>query len=160
MIKIFLILILSIPAIGYCTTYKVLNFETGEVEYINTSVDLLKYKVLEIIEHKPTNISDSVRKVNSKTSEGYYSSGALRYVYTYVEGKRDGVTKELYESGNHKADYLYKNDLLIDGKGFHDSGELKYQYTYQDGKRHGASYEYDKEGALIGTWLYSKGKLQ
>lgn len=160
MLRIFLIIALSFPVIGYGVTFKVLNNETGEIEYSDKTVDLSKYKILEIVEHKPTITSQSVSKEKSETSKGYYSSGELRYTYRYVDGKRNGITKEYYENGKHKADYTYKNNVIIDGMGFYETGELRYNYSYQNGKRHGETYEYDKEGALIATWIYKNGQLQ
>ncbi len=94
-----------------------------------------------------------------ETSRGFYPSGDIRYVYTFGNGKLNGITKEFYRSGKHKADFTYKAGKLIDGKAFFETGELKYRYSYANGKRNGITNEYNKSGQIITKWIYKDGKL-
>ena len=110
--------------------------------------------------------------------EGYYESGSLNWKLTYIDGKKDGLTSEYYESKkwwemkswrtffsrftiSKRINYIPELNILIkheitfkDGKrddlntGYYENGNLRYQRTYNDGKQDGLVNEYYESGAL------------
>ncbi|MDM8556923.1 caspase family protein [Desulfococcaceae bacterium HSG7] len=98
---------------------------------------------------------------NSETSEKYYyESGELEFVFSMINGKREGIGKGYYKSGKLESTRIYKNGK-IEGikKHYYESGELKWEYNHINGKIEGITKGYYKSGKLKSTWTYKNGEL-
>ncbi|MFP4488604.1 MAG: toxin-antitoxin system YwqK family antitoxin [Bacteroidales bacterium] len=109
------------------------------------------------------------------TAYRYYPDGKVKLTIPYIEGKKQGLSREYDEEGNIITLYEYNNDFLVsrerinrkdaDGvkqgawKEFHENGNIKKEMEYIDGKLHGYYREYDENGVLIMAMLYDEGKL-
>ncbi|WP_171763019.1 MULTISPECIES: hypothetical protein [unclassified Vibrio] len=64
----------------------------------------------------------------------YYESGALKSVFEYRNGKREGIGRIYYESGNLKREFTYKKGKLDGiGKVYYEDGTVDSEFTYQNG---------------------------
>lgn len=109
------------------------------------------------------------------TAYQYYPDGSVKQTIPYIDGKKQGLSKEYDEEGNLITLYEYNNDFMIsrerinrrdsDGvkqgswKEFYDSGNMKKEMTYRDGLLHGYYKEYNEKGILTVTMLYDNGKI-
>ena len=105
----------------------------------------------------------------------YYADGSVKQTIPYIDGKKQGLSKEYDEEGNIITLYEYNNDFLINRerinrkdeedvkqgswKEFYDGGNVKREMTYRDGLLHGYYKEYSEKGKLITTMLYDNGKI-
>lgn len=109
------------------------------------------------------------------TSYLYFSNGKIQQSIPFVDGKKEGLSKEYDVNDNIIALYEYRNDFMIsrqvinrtdnngmkqgDWKEFHPNGTVSREMTYRENKLHGYYREYDNRGRLILTMLYDNGKL-
>ena len=105
----------------------------------------------------------------------YYPDGTIKQTLPYLDGKKQGLSKEFDEEGNIITLYEYNNDFLIsrerinrkDAEGikqgswkeFYENGNIKKEMTYRGGLLHGYYKEYNDKGILITTMLYDNGKI-
>jgi len=105
----------------------------------------------------------------------YYPDGSVKQTIPYIEGKKQGLSREYDEEGNTITLYEYNNDFLVsrerinrfDENGnkqgswmeFHDNGNIKKEMTYRNGLLHGYYKEYNERGILTSTMLYDNGKI-
>ncbi|MDT8400492.1 MAG: hypothetical protein RQ743_02265 [Bacteroidales bacterium] len=105
----------------------------------------------------------------------YYPDGSVKQTIPYIDGKKQGLSREYDEAGNIITLYEYNNDFLIsrerinreDDEGvkqgpwkeFYASGNIKKEMTYRDGLLHGYYKEYNDKGVLSTTMLYDNGKI-
>lgn len=109
------------------------------------------------------------------TANIYFPDGSVKQTIPYIDGKKQGLSKEFDEEGNIITLYEYNNDFLIsrerinrkdaDGvkqgswKEFYDNGNIKREMTYRGGLLHGYYKEYNEKGILATTMLYDNGKI-
>lgn len=79
-----------------------------------------------------------------------YKNNKLLKSESYKSGKRNGITKEYYSSGELKTEMNYVNDVLS-GKAtsFTEQGKKTSEATYLGGKKSGAEIQYDDNGRVI-----------
>lgn len=79
----------------------------------------------------------------------YYDSGALHFEYSRLNNRLHGTTKEYYETGELKAEMIYKEGKLESKKEFLRNGRLKYELRITGGKRYETEIEYYRTGELF-----------
>ncbi|MEQ9415485.1 MAG: toxin-antitoxin system YwqK family antitoxin, partial [Cyclobacteriaceae bacterium] len=108
----------------------------------------------------------------------YHPNGLVKSVTSYVDGKREGLTLELSNSGQLEKRMQYHNDQLhgdylefrystvkeerrynngkLEGtvKIYYDNGNIMEEGAYQNGTRHGLSKWYDQEGNVTIEYEY------
>jgi len=91
----------------------------------------------------------------------YRGTGKLYQQVMFVNGKKEGIYKQYFESGVLKRDATYKNDTL-EGKVmyYHPNTKKLMEGTYVKGLRNGEFNYYDESGKLIETLHYRMGKLR
>ena len=105
----------------------------------------------------------------------YYPNGSVRQSIPYIEGKKQGLSREYDEEGNIITLYEYNNDFLVSRerinrfdengdkqgpwKEFYDNGNIKKEMTFRNGLLHGYYKEYNERGILTSTMLYDNGKI-
>jgi len=105
----------------------------------------------------------------------YYPDGKTRQTIPYVNGKKDGLSREYDQEGKIITLLEYNNDFLIsrsrinqtDASGrkqgewldFYPDGAIKTEINYRDDLLHGYYKEYDVRGKLLVTLLYENGKV-
>jgi antitoxin component YwqK of YwqJK toxin-antitoxin module len=105
----------------------------------------------------------------------YYPDGKTRQTIPYVNGKKDGLSREYDQEGKIITLLEYNNDFLIsrsrinhtDASGrkqgewldFYPGGAIKTERNYRDDQLHGYYKEYDEKGKLLVTLLYENGKV-
>ncbi|MGM0665726.1 MAG: toxin-antitoxin system YwqK family antitoxin [Bacteroidota bacterium] len=105
----------------------------------------------------------------------YYPDGSVKQTIPYIEGKKQGLSREYDEEGNIITLYEYNNDFLtsrerinrLDENGdkqgawkeFYDNGNIKKEMTFRNGLLHGYYKEYNERGILTATMLYDNGKI-
>ncbi|MEA1887334.1 MAG: hypothetical protein U9N72_09005 [Bacteroidota bacterium] len=105
----------------------------------------------------------------------YYPDGSVKQTIPYLDGKKQGLSKEYNEEGKVITLYEYNNDFMIsrerinrkDSEGikqgpwkeFYDNGNIKKEMTYRNGMLHGYYKEYNQNGILTVTMLYDNGKI-
>jgi antitoxin component YwqK of YwqJK toxin-antitoxin module len=116
-------------------------------------------------------------------TEKHDDSGALQS-QDAVGDKLHSITKEFYETGEIKAEYLYKAGKLVAKKEFRRDGKLAYELSSEDGKkketrmlyyptgelfrertlinglRHGVEYDYYRNGQTKAERNYQNGKKE
>ncbi|RKZ39619.1 MAG: hypothetical protein DRQ49_10975 [Gammaproteobacteria bacterium] len=93
--------------------------------------------------------------------EKYYeSSGNLQFEYEYHNGKLHGTTKEYYESGEIKAELIYKKGRLTAKKQFRRNGDLEYELKYKNGKKLETKIEYYSTGEPFRQRIFIDGKRE
>lgn len=109
------------------------------------------------------------------TAYFYFPDGKIRQTFSYNNGKKEGLTKELDRNGMVITLMEYNNDFLIsrerinrsDNKGlkqgvwkeFYTNGSVKSEKNYRDDQLHGYFKEYDTRGVLTLTMLYDSGSI-
>ena len=105
----------------------------------------------------------------------YFPDGKVQQTFTYSEGKKEGLSKELDRDGNVITLLEYNNDFLIsrekvnrsDSKGlkqgewkdFYPNGAIRSEKTFKDDQLNGYYKEYDNRGKLVLTMLYDNGTI-
>lgn len=105
----------------------------------------------------------------------YFPNGSVKQTIPYIDGKKQGLSKEYNEEGNIITLYEYNNDFMIsrerinrtdsDGvkqgswKEFHENGNIRTEMNYRGGVLHGYYKEYNDKGILTVTMLYDNGKI-
>lgn len=90
-------------------------------------------------------------------------TGALKYVGSYLNGKKNGVQREYDKEGNITKSYVYASGQILEEGGYIDEQGRKqghWKSFYQDGKlKHEGDY---KDGLRTGPWLYyyADGKVE
>jgi len=88
----------------------------------------------------------------------YSLSGEKSMEISYLEGKKHGLRKQLFE--NETIVEEWKNDTLINAiQAFYKTGELKRITPLAEGKPHGLEKEFNKEGLVIVVSKYFAGIL-
>lgn len=109
------------------------------------------------------------------TAYFYFPDGKILQTFSYNNGKKEGLTKELDRNGMVITLMEYNNDFLIsrerinrsDNKGlkqgvwkeFYTNGSVKSEKNYRDDQLHGYFKEYDTRGVLTLTMLYDSGSI-
>jgi len=109
------------------------------------------------------------------TARIFYPDGKTKQTIPYVNGKKDGLSREYDLEGKIITLLEYNNDFLIsrerinhtDASGlkqgewleFYPGGGLKTERNYRDDQLHGYYKEYDERGRLLVTLLYENGKV-
>lgn len=104
----------------------------------------------------------------------YYSNGVVKFLISYVNGSKSGVTKEFDKNGELITLTEFKDGRVIDRvtinrfqdslkngiwKEFYSNGKLRVEENYALGKLHGLYKEYSLTGELITTHRYANGIL-
>lgn len=105
----------------------------------------------------------------------YFPDGNIKQTLPYVDGKKEGLSKEYDINGNIITLFEYRNDFLVsrqmvnridnkglkqgDWKDFHSNGNVHREMTYRDDLLQGYYREYDARGRLTVTMLYDAGRL-
>ena len=105
----------------------------------------------------------------------FFPDGKVKQTIPYVDGKKDGLSREYDREGNIITLFEYNNDFLIsrsrinrtDASGlkqgewleFYPDGSIKTEKNYRDDLLHGYYKEYDDRGKLLVTLLYDSGKV-
>lgn len=109
------------------------------------------------------------------TAYRYYPDGSVKQTIPYIDGKKQGLSREYDEEGKLITLYEYNNDFLIsrerinrtDSEGlkqgpwkeFYEDGKIKTEMSYKDGLLNGYYKKYNKKGILTETMLYDNGKI-
>ncbi len=90
----------------------------------------------------------------------YFSSGAVKEIFTNIHGELEGNDKFYYLNGKLKSDenYFY-NDYSGLCTYFFDTGKKEKELHYLNGKLNGSCTYYTKEGKLAKTEIYYCGEL-
>jgi uncharacterized protein len=105
----------------------------------------------------------------------YYPDGKPQQSIPYLNGRREGLSREFDAQGNIITLYEYSNDFLIsrqlinrtdsrgfkngDWREFHPNGNVSKEMSYRDDQLHGYYREFDNRGRLTVTMLYDNGRL-
>ena len=89
----------------------------------------------------------------------YYETGEKKFEWAYTSGKKDGISKKYYKSGQLAGDLFFKNDIQTGLTMYYENGALKAKYKYESGKKNGISKGYYKNGQLKTEWLFKNGEL-
>jgi antitoxin component YwqK of YwqJK toxin-antitoxin module len=105
----------------------------------------------------------------------FYPEEKIRQTIPYINGKKDGLSREYDREGKVITLLEYDNDFLIsrekinftDAAGlkqgewldFYPDGKIKTERNYLDDLLHGYYKEYDEKGKLLVTLLYDNGKV-
>ena len=110
-------------------------------------------------------VPDGVRREfneEGKVIKGYvFSNGILRYEgITDEDGKRQGLWKEFYTTGELKSEGYYI-DSKQDGvwKFYFENQKIEVEGKYRNGKKEGTWYWYYANGAILQEENWSGGKL-
>lgn len=89
------------------------------------------------------------KKLHGDIFTWYKNSDQVRWHDIYVNGKRDGILREWYESGYLAYEHSYKNEVL-DGvsKGYWSNGNIRWIVNNVKGDRHGEDKEWWENGQL------------
>lgn len=91
--------------------------------------------------------------------ETRWPNGNVKEQGTRVDGKKEGVWKTWYESGQPHKTAEYKNgELHGTMKSYYPSGKLFELEEYKDGKLHGRRAEFYKNGRARFDWKFADGK--
>ncbi|MGB8359587.1 MAG: toxin-antitoxin system YwqK family antitoxin [Bacteroidales bacterium] len=109
------------------------------------------------------------------TARIFYPDRKIKQTVPYVNGKKDGLSREYDREGKIITLLEYNNDFLIsrekinftDASGlkqgewldFYPDGNMKTERNYRDDLLHGYYKEYDEKGKLLVTLLYENGKV-
>ena len=139
------------------------------VEYFSRHLEFDRYKdksfYIEIKEKSDSEfrLSYVTSYVNGKKhgiEKKYYESGQLLWEIPFVNGKRHGIWKGYYESGQLLWETPYINGEAHGiGKGYYESGQLRAEIPFVNGKRHGIEKGYYKSGQLRWEIPYVNGKI-
>ena len=69
--------------------------------------------------------------------KGYHDNGNLSYEYYVVNGKREGLYKEYYPSGNIQIERHYKADSITGEKITDINGKVLVNYKKRNGRYYG-----------------------
>lgn len=114
--------------------------------------------------------------IKEGTSYYYYpDDGKLKEAVNYVEGKRNGISKEFSKDSIIITLKDYHNGYLVDSerinrfndsnekdglwKTFHANGKVKSEATYRDGVLSGLYKEFNLKGNLVNSYYYEKGQI-
>ncbi|MCK5719117.1 MAG: toxin-antitoxin system YwqK family antitoxin [Thiomargarita sp.] len=115
-------------------------FTVKQIMYIQLKIVLFFF--IAIIFALITVISQATEEL-----EQFYESGALHFDHTaYRNSKLHGLSKEYYESGEPKAEILYKSGRITAKKEFSRNGDLEYELKYEDSKKLETQIEYYPTG--------------
>ncbi|MDX9902679.1 MAG: toxin-antitoxin system YwqK family antitoxin [Bacteroidales bacterium] len=105
----------------------------------------------------------------------FYPDGKTRQTIPYINGRKDGLSREYDREGKIITLLEYNNDFLIsrerinqtDAAGlkqgewleFYPGGAIKTERNYRNDLLHGYYKEYDERGRLLVTLLYDNGKV-
>ena len=110
-------------------------------------------------------VPEGVRREYDETGKvikGYvFANGILRYEgITDEDGKRQGLWKEYYPTGNLKSEgnYINSNQEGI-WKFYFENQKIEVNGTYKNGKKEGTWYWYYPNGTVLQEENWSKGKL-
>jgi antitoxin component YwqK of YwqJK toxin-antitoxin module len=93
-------------------------------------------------------------------STNYYPSGKIQDEVNYVDGKKSGLGKFFYETGELEAQYTFVEDVAVgEYKSFYKSGKLKSKVNYVNGKKEGEYKEYYESGKLKAKCIYVNDKI-
>lgn len=107
-------------------------------------------------------------------SNYYFPNGVIQFSVNYIDGKRQGYSKEYDKLGNLITVIQYQNGREIDRsrinrmqdsvkygvwKDFYPNGKIKSEMNYAFGNLHGLYKEYNLIGELVLTHRYANGKL-
>lgn len=94
-------------------------------------------------------------------SKGYYESGELAVEISFRDDKREGILKGYGKNGNLEVVFNYKNGQPEGiAKAYYESGELRGVINFLNGLLEGVSKEYYKSGRLQKEEHYKKGKFE
>ncbi|MDM8557258.1 toxin-antitoxin system YwqK family antitoxin [Candidatus Parabeggiatoa sp. HSG14] len=94
----------------------------------------------------------------SQETRTFYESGTVHFEYRYLNNQLHGTTKEYHESGEIKAELIYKASKLIAKKEFRRNGDIEYVLKYEDGKKVETQLEYYSSGELFRQRILVNGK--
>lgn len=105
----------------------------------------------------------------------YFPDGKIKQTIAYVDGKKEGLSREYDNEGNIISLLEYHNDFLVSRerinrvdtknlkqgpwKEFYNDGKIKAELNFVDDLMHGYYKEYDEKGNLTLTTLYDRGSL-
>jgi antitoxin component YwqK of YwqJK toxin-antitoxin module len=105
----------------------------------------------------------------------YFPEGNIKEIVNYVEGKKEGISKEFDQDGTAIALLEHHNDILIDRQRinrkdenglrqgrwmeFYPDDKIKTDGFYKDGKLDGYYREYDVKGSLSLNMKYAEGAI-
>ena len=104
--------------------------------------------------------------IQAEFKDGFYNGKYEEYEYNklkceggYKEGRKHGVFKTFYDSGNVKEEKPYKEGKL-DGthKTYYTNGKIEQERNYRAGKQNGKDMYYESDGTLRRDHSYKDGK--
>ncbi|OQW96000.1 MAG: hypothetical protein BWK79_00400 [Beggiatoa sp. IS2] len=95
-----------------------------------------------------------------REKSNYYDYSLAHFVYTAVDEKSEGTTKEYYETGELKAEVTHKQGKVESKKEFLKNGKLEGETRYLDDKKHETRIEYYSTGELFRERQLIDGRLE
>lgn len=91
----------------------------------------------------------------------YFDNGQLKAVAEYKNDKLNGPFKQYYQNGIIDSEGTYKDDKLAGlMKNYYENGSLKSEQNYQNDKLHGISKTYYEDGSINEIIPYKNGKAE
>jgi len=117
-------------------------------------------------------ISQAGKEQRHGAFASYYSDQKLHFEVLYVNGKKNGLAKRVYQNGVVKYEKCYVNGKRQAGIAIckkqnlsaetvtrnYKNGKPSLIYQVKNGKRHGKYRRYSKEGKLTSVTQYEEGK--
>lgn len=93
---------------------------------------------------------------NKYIPEGYllefYENGVLADSVGFLNGKKEGIERQYYETGKKKSSFFYRSGQLDSfGVVLHPNGRIASWYHRKEGRPWGMQSQFDNDGRLIST---------
>lgn len=92
--------------------------------------------------------------------KAYYPSGAIHFEYARMNGRLHGTTKEYFETGELKAEIVYKDGKLESKREFLRNGKLSNELRITGGKKYETQIQYYPTGELFRERSLVNGVLE
>lgn len=105
----------------------------------------------------------------------YHPDGSVMQTINYINGRKEGLSREFDTGGNVITLIEYSNDLMVsrtminrlDNSGmrqgewreFHDNGSVRVEKSYRNDMLHGFYREFDRRGRVVISLLYDEGRI-
>ncbi len=86
----------------------------------------------------------------AKEEKHLYPSGAIHFIYNKTaDDKLNGISKELYENGNIKTEFVYEQGKLVTEKRYRTDTQIEYEFQLKNGRKEERLKMFHPSGALF-----------
>ncbi len=104
--------------------------------------------------------NDTVKKKFSGIKKTRWGNGKLKQSITYVDGMREGVTKNFNPLGKLVSEIPYSQNMINGtSKNYYEDGNLQSSIDYVNNAKHGKEFWYYESGKLYRESDFKHGKL-